>query len=86
MKRSWEIITDNPSKAGWTWGYVATLNRDGRTIFVADARRGDGKRFVVRADEKLAAFVELDSAIRGFDDFALTSRRDFLQTSVTKRI
>jgi hypothetical protein len=26
--------------------------------------RGDGKRFVVRADEKLTAFVELESAIR----------------------
>jgi hypothetical protein len=31
-------------------------------IFVADAHRGDGKRFVVRADEKLTAFVELKSA------------------------
>jgi hypothetical protein len=29
-----------------------------------DAHRGDGKRFVVRADEKLSAFVELESAIR----------------------
>ena len=26
--------------------------------------RGDGKRFVVRADEKLTAFLELESAIR----------------------
>jgi hypothetical protein len=33
-------------------------------IFVADAHRDDGKRFVVRADEKLTAFVELESAIR----------------------
>ena len=30
---------------------------------VADAHRGDGKRFVVRADEKLTAFLELESAI-----------------------
>jgi hypothetical protein len=29
----------------------------GRTIFVADAHRDDGKRFVVRADEKLTAFA-----------------------------
>ena len=33
-------------------------------IFVADAHRDDGKRFVVRADEKLTAFLELGSAIR----------------------
>ncbi len=31
--------------------------------WIAGAHRGDGKRFVVRADEKLTAFVELESAI-----------------------
>jgi hypothetical protein len=36
---------------------------DERTIFVADAHRGDGRRFIVRADEKLTAFLELESAI-----------------------
>jgi hypothetical protein len=35
-----------------------------RTIWIADALRDNGKRFVVRADEKLAAFVELESATR----------------------
>jgi hypothetical protein len=34
------------------------------TIWIADAHRDDGKRFVVRADEKLTAFMELESAIR----------------------
>jgi hypothetical protein len=33
-------------------------------VWVADAHRGDGKRFVVRAEEKLTAFVELELAIR----------------------
>jgi hypothetical protein len=28
--------------------------------FVADARRDDGKRFAVRTDEKLTAFLELE--------------------------
>jgi hypothetical protein len=32
----------------------------GQTIFVADAHGDDGKRFVVRADEKLTAFLELE--------------------------
>jgi hypothetical protein len=35
-----------------------------RTIWIADAHRGDGKRFIVRAEEKLRAFVELESANR----------------------
>jgi hypothetical protein len=30
---------------------------------IADAHRGDGKRFVVHADEKLTAFMELESEI-----------------------
>jgi hypothetical protein len=55
----WEIIADNLSKAGWSWGCVSAIDCNGRTIFVADAHRGDGKRFIVRADEKLTAFVEL---------------------------
>jgi hypothetical protein len=28
-------------------------------MFVADAHRDNGKRFVVRADEKLTAFMQL---------------------------
>jgi hypothetical protein len=34
-----------------------------RTFFVADTDRGDGKRSVVHADEKLTAFMELESVI-----------------------
>jgi hypothetical protein len=35
----------------------------GHDLAVADAHRDDGKRFVVHADEKLTALVELKSAI-----------------------
>jgi hypothetical protein len=34
-----------------------------RTIWIADADRDDGKRFVVRADELLTAFVELERQV-----------------------
>jgi hypothetical protein len=37
------------------------VHSKGRTIFVADAHR-DGNRLIVRADEKLAAFLELASS------------------------
>jgi hypothetical protein len=56
-------VAENLSKAGWSWGCVSAIDCNGRTIWIADAH-GDGKRFVVRADEKLAAFVELESVIR----------------------
>jgi hypothetical protein len=38
------------------------VDSNGRTIWIAEAYRGDGKRFVVRADEKLTAVVELEAA------------------------
>jgi hypothetical protein len=60
-----EIIADNLSKAGWSWACVSAFDPEGRTIWIADAHRGDGKRYVVRADEILTVFVELESAIRG---------------------
>jgi hypothetical protein len=59
----WELIADNLSKAGWSWGCVSAIDSNGRTIWIADAHRDNGKRFVVRADEKLSAFLQLESAI-----------------------
>jgi hypothetical protein len=49
----WEIIADNLSKHGWSWGCVSAVDSEGRPIFVADAHRDDGKRFVVQAHRKL---------------------------------
>ncbi len=62
--KNWEIIADNLSKAVWSWGCVSALDSNGRTIWIADAYRGDGKRFAVRADEMLTALLELDSAVQ----------------------
>jgi len=59
------IIADNLSEAGWSWGYVSAVDLEGRTIWIVDAHRGNGKRFAVRADEKLTVFLELETAIRG---------------------
>ncbi len=52
-----------PSKAGWSCGCVSAIDTNGRTIWIADAHRDDGKRSVVRADENLTAFLELELAI-----------------------
>jgi hypothetical protein len=37
---------------------------NGRTFWIVDAHRDDGQRFIVHADEKLTAFMELESAVR----------------------
>ena len=46
--KNWEAMADNLSKAEWSWGCVS---------------RADGKRFVVRAGEKLSAFVEVERQV-----------------------
>jgi hypothetical protein len=56
----WEIIADKLSKAGWSLGWVSAVDSEGRTMWIVDAHRDDGKRFVVRSDEMLTAFLELE--------------------------
>ena len=64
-KRVQEIIADDLYKAGWSLGWVSALDHEGRMIWIVDAH-GYGKRFIVRADEMLTAFVELERAIPEF--------------------
>jgi hypothetical protein len=61
--KPWEIIADDLKKAGWSLGWVSAVDSQGRTMWIVDAHRGDGQRFVVHANEKLTAFLELERAI-----------------------
>ena len=45
--------------------WVSALDVEGRKIWIVDAH-GYGKRFIVRADEKLTAFLEMQKAIHQF--------------------
>jgi hypothetical protein len=44
-------------------GWVSAIDSEGRTIWIVDAHRDNGRRFVVHADEKPSAFVELESQV-----------------------
>lgn len=59
----WKAIADKLSQAGWSWTCVDRLDSDGKLTFVAEAHRGAGKRFAVRADQKLTAFSQLASEV-----------------------
>jgi hypothetical protein len=62
--KEWEIIAEQPQHGPvGVWAACQPWNSCGRTIWIVDAHRGDGKRFIVHADEKLTAFIELESAI-----------------------
>jgi hypothetical protein len=56
------LPTDLAKPVG-AWAGSQPLIPTGQTIFVADAHRDDGKRFIVHADEKLSAFVELERQV-----------------------
>src|SRR6478735_11966496 len=60
-------------KFSWVWSQshqrIANNWIKARAIFIVDAHRDDGERFVLRADEKVTAFVELELAIRGSSSF-----------------
>ena len=58
-----EIIVNKLSKGGWIFGWVSAIDSEGRTIWIVDAHRDNGKRFIVRADELLTAFVELERQV-----------------------
>jgi hypothetical protein len=61
------------------------VDSPGRTIWIADAHRGDGKRFIARADEKLTAFIELEWAIgltrKGGGHIAFSQKRIEIENS-----
>ncbi len=59
----WEVIADNLSKAERSWGSVSAIDSNGRTIWIADAHRGDGRRLVAHGDEILTTFLELERAV-----------------------
>jgi hypothetical protein len=56
VKRYWEIIADELSKAGFSWGCSSEIDSTGRVIFTADGYARDGRRFTVLADEIFNAF------------------------------
>ena len=58
----WEIIADNLHDAGSSLGWVSAIDLEGRTIWIVDAH-GYGKRFILHADQKLTAFLELERAV-----------------------
>ncbi len=43
-------------------------------MWIADAHRSDGKRFVVDADEKLTAFMELKAETAKFYKFLIQNK------------
>src|SRR5438093_9051512 len=54
----WEIIADRLHAEGWSYGIAEHLTKHG-LLYCVDAHR-DGKRFIVKADDLLTAFLSLE--------------------------
>ena len=52
-----------PAILGSKRGCISAIDSHGRTIWIADAHRDDGKRFIVHSDKLLTAFPELERAV-----------------------
>jgi len=63
VKRTWEIIAENLSQASFSWGCSSEIDSTGRVIFTAEAYSRDGRRFIVLANQRFTAFLELHAAI-----------------------
>jgi hypothetical protein len=48
----WEIIADNLSKAGWSWGCVSAIDFNGRMTWIADAHQGEEKQCLRKERER----------------------------------
>jgi hypothetical protein len=59
----WQRIANNLSEAGFSWGGSFESDSTSRVLFIADAYASIGRRFTVLADDRLTAFLELQTAI-----------------------
>jgi len=71
------MTCDDFHTAGWSFGWALGVDSCGQTIWNAAAHRSDGKRFILRADEKLTAFLELEAVIRAWSRIGIDDRTPF---------
>ena len=60
-----DIICRELAERGWSYGHTRSIDAEGRLLYVADARRRDGHRYVARAETLLTAYMELRGMVAG---------------------
>lgn len=61
----WEIIADKLNANGWSWGMTTVIDAQVGKLFVLDAHRHESRsRLIVRSDELLTAFLELEQVTK----------------------
>jgi hypothetical protein len=60
----WRIIANELAEEGWLLGWTRIVSQQGSRMWQVDARCGDGRLFVSRAEILTSAFLELELMIR----------------------
>jgi hypothetical protein len=63
VRYDWQMIAETLSKAGFSGGCSWEIDSSGRVLYTADAYSRDGRRFIVLANERFTAFLELQATI-----------------------
>ena len=78
----WEIVADRLHAEGWSYGIAEHLTKHGGLVFCVAHR--DGKRFIVKADDLLTAFLSLESdaiAPKGANGNAMRNDKPYVAES-----
>ena len=51
------MIADKIAAAGWTYGYCRAYDNGNRDVWIAEAHRDDGHKYVAKAETLLTAFI-----------------------------
>ena len=58
------MIADKIAAAGCTYGYYRAYDNGNRDVWIAEAHKDDGHRYVAKAETLMTAFIELEKQLK----------------------
>ena len=52
------MIADKIAAVGWTYGYYQAYETSTREVWIAEAHKDDGHKYIAKAETLLTAFIE----------------------------
>ena len=59
LKQYFVMIADKIAAAGWTYSYYQAYDKGSREVWIAEAHKDDGHKYIAKAETLLTAFIEL---------------------------
>ena len=58
-RQYYEMIADKMAAAGWTYGYYRAYDKCAREVWIAEAHKDDGHKYIAKAETLMTVFIEL---------------------------